>query len=55
MLSEEMMANKSPQTLGGSAVGIFLYVEDVDSVFNQAVAAGAKFDMPPTDMFWGDH
>ncbi len=54
MLSEEMMANKSPQSLGGSAVAIFLYVDDVDAVFDQAVAAGAKSDMPPTDMFWGD-
>lgn len=54
MLSEEMMASKSPQSLGGSPVSIFLYVDDVDSVFNQAVAAGAKSDMPPADMFWGD-
>jgi PhnB protein len=23
-------------------------------VFNQAVNAGAKGDMPPQDMFWGD-
>jgi PhnB protein len=54
MLSSEMGPNRSPQTLGGSAAGIFLYVEDVDSVFNQAVGAGAKADMPPTNMFWGD-
>jgi PhnB protein len=54
MLSDEMMGNKSPQSLGGSAVSIFIYVEDVDSVFNRAVKAGAKSDMPPADMFWGD-
>lgn len=54
MLSDEMMGNKSPATLGGSPVGVFLYVEDVDAVFNQAVAAGAKSDMPPANMFWGD-
>jgi PhnB protein len=54
MLSDEMGSSRSPQTLGGSAAGIFLYVEDVDSVFNQAVGAGAKADMPPTNMFWGD-
>ena len=54
MLSDEMMGNRSPQTLGGSPVSIFLYVEDVDSVFDRAVKAGAKSDMPPTDMFWGD-
>jgi PhnB protein len=54
MLSDELMGNRSPQTLGGSPVSIFLYVEDVDSVFDQAVKAGAKSDMRPTDMFWGD-
>ncbi len=54
MLSDEMMGNRSPQTLGGSPVSIFLYVENVDSVFNQAIDAGAKSDAAPTDMFWGD-
>ncbi len=54
MLSEEMGRNRSPQSLGGSPVSIFLYVENVDSVFKQAVDAGANADMPPQDMFWGD-
>jgi PhnB protein len=54
MLSDEMGPNKSALTYGGSPVSIFLYVDDVDSVFNQAVTAGAKADMPPQDMFWGD-
>ncbi|HSU59605.1 MAG TPA: VOC family protein [Bryobacteraceae bacterium] len=54
MVSDEMMGNRSPQSLGGSAVSLFLYVDDVDSVFNRAVKAGAKSDMPPSDMFWGD-
>jgi PhnB protein len=56
MLSDEMpgTGNKSPRSLGGSPVSIFLYLEDVDSVYKQAVAAGAKADMPPADQFWGD-
>jgi PhnB protein len=54
MLSEEMGPNRSPQSLGGSPVTIFLYVEDVDSVYKQAVDAGGKAVMPPQDMFWGD-
>ena len=54
MLSDEMMGNKSPESLGGSPVGIFLYVEDVDRAFNQAISAGAKEDMKPQNMFWGD-
>jgi PhnB protein len=33
---------------------IYLYVKDVDSLFNQAVGAGCKESMPVTDMFWGD-
>ena len=44
----------SPLTLKGSSVTLFINVADVDKVFNQAVAAGAKAIMPPTNMFWGD-
>ncbi len=54
MLADEMQGNRSPQSIGGSPVSIFLYVDNVDSVFDQAVKAGAKADMPPQDMFWGD-
>jgi len=44
----------SPLTIGGTAVSIMLYVEDVDRVVNLAVAAGAKLLMPVADQFWGD-
>lgn len=44
----------SPQGLGGSAVGLVLYVPDCDAVFARALAAGATAKMPPADMFWGD-
>jgi uncharacterized glyoxalase superfamily protein PhnB len=45
----------SPKSLGGSPVVINLYVkEDVDSLFNQAVAAGATVSMPLSNQFWGD-
>jgi len=55
MLSDEMGGgNRAPKSLGGTTAGIFLYVEDVDSVYKRAVDAGAKADMPPADMFWGD-
>lgn len=33
---------------------LFLYVANVDSTFDQAVAAGASPAMPVQDMFWGD-
>ena len=46
---------KAPETYsGGSPASVFLYVPDVDTVFERATAAGAKIQMPPTDMFWGD-
>jgi PhnB protein len=56
MMADEMpqMHNKSPTTLGGTSGGIFLYVEDVDKTFNQAVAEGAKVLDPIKDQFWGD-
>ncbi len=44
----------SPLTIGGSAVTIHLYVEDVDAAFQRAVDAGAKVKMPLADQFWGD-
>lgn len=45
---------KPPKELGGTTVGIYLYVEDVDSVVQDAIDAGATVTMPVDDMFWGD-
>ena len=46
--------SKSPKELGGTTVGIMMYVEDVDEAVRQAVDAGATVTMEPDDMFWGD-
>jgi PhnB protein len=56
MLSDEFPGckGKSPTTAGTTTGSIFLYFEDVDSVYHRAVTAGAKGDMPPVNMFWGD-
>jgi uncharacterized glyoxalase superfamily protein PhnB len=54
MMSDEVMGNTSPETIGGAGVQLFLYVPNVDKSFAQAVAAGATPEMPPMDMFWGD-
>jgi PhnB protein len=56
MLADEApeMGYRSPQSLGGSASGMMLYVEDVDSVFERAVTAGAKAHQPVKDQFYGD-
>ena len=45
---------RSFQALGGSPVSVYLYVEDVDALFNRAVAAGAKVRTPVKDEFYGD-
>ncbi|HEX5458235.1 MAG TPA: VOC family protein [Candidatus Nitrosotalea sp.] len=56
MLNDEIPQMKclSPQSVGGATSGIFLYVKNADDVFNKAVAAGAKPQMPMMDAFWGD-
>jgi PhnB protein len=56
MLGDEMpgAGGRTPRSLGGSSVNIFLYVDDVDTIFDRAKAAGARVDMPVDDMFWGD-
>lgn len=43
-----------PQSLGGSSVGIHIYVKDADALFKRAVTAGATIKMPLEDTFWGD-
>jgi len=45
---------RDPQALGGSSVGLHLYVENVDALFAQAIAAGAKAIKPVQDQFYGD-
>ena len=56
MLADEFpeMNNRGPKSLGGSAVTIHLYVEDVDAVARKALAAGAKELTPVKDQFYGD-
>jgi PhnB protein len=56
MLADEYpdMGFRSPKTYGGSPVGLHLYVEDVDAVARQALAAGAKELRPVKDQFYGD-
>ncbi|HEY6330422.1 MAG TPA: VOC family protein [Blastocatellia bacterium] len=44
----------SAESRGGSPVHIYLYVEDVDALFKQAIAAGATELSPVEDQFYGD-
>ena len=54
MLGEEMPQTGYRAPQGGSPVGLMLYVNDVDHVFKQAVAAGGRVDKEIKDQFWGD-
>jgi PhnB protein len=56
MLADEFpdFGARSPRSIGGSPVGIHLYVEGVDALANRAIAAGAKVVRPVQDQFYGD-
>lgn len=56
MINDEFpeMGCRGPKTLGGTAVTMYLYVNNVDEMFARATRSGAVAMMPPADMFWGD-
>jgi PhnB protein len=58
MVNDAMMGAKGPKALGGSPASLWLYVEDCDSLFNRAIAAGGQVAHggmgEMQDQFWGD-
>jgi PhnB protein len=56
MLADEFpgMGARGPKAIGGTPVTLHVYVEDVDSVFDRAVQAGAKALGQVEDRFYGD-
>ena len=56
MLNDEFPDFKvlGPQSLGGTAVTVHLYVQDPDAAFKRATDAGCTVKMPLQDQFWGD-
>jgi PhnB protein len=58
MMNDAMMGAKSPHTLHGSPVTLWVYVDDADALYNRATSAGAKPAQGPmgkmADQFWGD-
>ena len=56
MLADEHpeMDARSPEAFGGTPVSLHLYVDDVDAVAQQVLAAGAKERRPVKDQFYGD-
>jgi PhnB protein len=57
-LNDAMGGGQSAKALGGAPVGLWIYTEDADALYNRAVAAGAT--VAPGEMgklqdqFWGD-
>lgn len=56
MLADEFpeMGHRSPKALGGSPVGIMIYVDDVDTTYKKAIEAGGVEVKPLQDQFYGD-
>jgi PhnB protein len=56
MLADEFpdMGAVGPKSVGGTPVTLHVYVEDVDSVFDNAVASGAKEIRAVENQFYGD-
>ena len=43
-----------PETIGGSPVSLYIYVEDVDAFTEKAIAEGLEVLKPVSDQFYGD-
>ena len=58
MLNDAMGGGRSAKTLGGSPIGLWIYVEDCDALYHRAVDAGAQVPPGPmgalAEQFWGD-
>lgn len=56
MIADEYpeMGFRSPKSIGGTPIHLMVYVEEVDTVVNQAVEAGATLKRPVADQFYGD-
>ncbi len=56
MLADEFpeMGAASPESIGGTPVSLYVYVDDVDRFTEKAIAAGLKVLKPVSDQFYGD-
>jgi len=55
MLNDEMPGmSVAPSPSPMQPTSLFVYTEDVDTLYNRALKAGAKENMAPSNMFWGD-
>jgi len=44
----------SPESIGGTPVSLYVYVENIDSFADNAIAEGLKVIRPVADQFYGD-
>jgi PhnB protein len=44
----------SPSSIGTTTVTLHIYTEDVDALWDRAVAAGAKVMLPLENQYWGE-
>lgn len=56
MLADEYppMNAMSPESIGGSPVSLYIYVEDVDKFTEKAIGEGLEVIKPVSDQFYGD-
>jgi PhnB protein len=56
MIADESpeMGYSGPAALGGTPVSLMIYLEDVDTVFKNAITAGGTELKPLQDQFYGD-
>jgi PhnB protein len=56
MLADENQQHTAlgPETVGGTPIGLLLYVSNVDDITKKSIEAGAKLDRPVENMFYGD-
>jgi PhnB protein len=56
--NDAMGGGKGPKSLGGSPIGLWIYVDDADALFKRALQAGGTVAPGPMgqmqDQFWGD-
>jgi PhnB protein len=56
MLADEHpeQGHRGPKSVGGTPVGLLVYVADVDAVFKKAISLGATETRPVENQFYGD-
>ena len=56
MLADEFpeLGALSPETIGGTPVSLYVYVENIDSFADKAIGEGLKVIKPVADQFYGD-